>query len=34
MSVKSLTTTVVRHRRTLHQIPELAFDLFKTHATF
>jgi amidohydrolase len=32
MSVKSLTTTVVRHRRTLHQIPELAFDLFKTHA--
>ena len=32
MSVKNLTTTVVRHRRTLHQIPELAFDLFKTHA--
>ena len=32
MSVKGLTDTVVRHRRTLHQIPELEFDLYKTHA--
>jgi amidohydrolase len=31
MSVKDLTTTVVYHRRTLHQIPELEFDLFLTH---
>jgi amidohydrolase len=31
MSVKDLTTTVVHHRRTLHQIPELEFDLFLTH---
>jgi amidohydrolase len=32
MSVKHLTTNVVQHRRTLHQIPELEFDLFQTHA--
>ena len=31
MSVKGLTKTVVQHRRTLHQIPELEFDLFLTH---
>ena len=29
--MSELTKTVVHHRRTLHQIPELAFDLFKTH---
>ncbi len=32
MSVDRLTKTVVQHRRTLHQIPELGFDLPKTHA--
>lgn len=29
--MSELTKTVVNHRRTLHQIPELAFDLYKTH---
>lgn len=29
--MSELTKTVVNHRRSLHQIPELAFDLYKTH---
>ena len=32
MSVDTLKDQLKIHRQTLHQIPEIAFDLFKTHA--
>jgi len=31
MSLDYLIPSVTKHRRKLHQIPEIAFDLFKTH---
>lgn len=32
MSFDHLTKQLTAHRRTLHQIPEIAFDLYQTHA--
>jgi amidohydrolase len=32
MSFDYLLHTMIKHRQTLHQIPEIAFDLFLTHA--
>jgi amidohydrolase len=32
MPFEHLLNTMIKHRQTLHQIPEIAFDLFLTHA--